>query len=90
MVDNFGNAQGTHAGMGAPAISAVAVTPHDSNDIDVTRSLYVGGAGNIKVDMHETGTAVTFEGVLAGSILPLRVSRVYSADTTATLIVALY
>jgi hypothetical protein len=36
------------------------------------------------------GTTLTFTGVQAGSILPIQVKRVYSTDTTATGIVALY
>jgi len=49
----------------------------------------VGGAGNIKVDTLG-GDTVTFTGVLAGSILPVRILKVYSTDTTATNIVAVY
>lgn len=71
------------------AYDAAAVTPNDSTDIRPTRGLYVGGAGNIKVDMA-LGNVVTFTGVLAGSILPVQVVKVYSTDTTATNIVALY
>lgn len=72
------------------AHGAGAVTPSDSTALNPTRGLYVGGAGNIKVDMAMGGTAVTFVGVLAGSILPIQVVKVYSTDTTATSIVALY
>lgn len=79
------------ANLESPAWDAVALTPADSDlSRPATRALYVGGAGNVKVDMSGTGTAVTFTGVLAGSILPIRVDRVYSTDTTATAIVALY
>ena len=71
------------------AYDAAAVTPSDSADIRPTRGLFVGAAGNIKVDMA-LGTTLTFTGVQAGSILPIQVKRVYSTDTTATDIVALY
>jgi hypothetical protein len=71
------------------AYDAAAVTPSDSVDIRPTRSLFVGVAGNIKVDMA-LGTTLTFTNVLAGSILPVQVKRVYSTGTTATSIVALY
>lgn len=75
----------------APALGAVAVTPSDAADLTVvpTRSLWVGGAGNVNVDMAD-GTTVLFSGVTAGTILPLQVKRVRSTSTTATLIVALY
>lgn len=77
-------------GIDAPAANAAAVTPNDSADLtNVSRSLYVGGAGDIKVDMADVGT-VTFTGVVAGSILPIRVKRVYSTGTTATTILVLY
>ena len=73
-----------------PAHHAVAVTPNDGADLtDTTRALYVGAAGDVKVDMYGSGT-VTFVGVTAGSVLPVRVDRVYSTGTTATSIVALW
>jgi hypothetical protein len=71
------------------AYDASSVTPSDSADILPTRGLYIGGAGDVKVDMA-LGNTVTFVGLLAGSILPVQVKRVYSTDTTATSIVALY
>lgn len=74
-----------------PAWNAAAVTPNDSADLAQTaRALYIGGAGDVKVDMASTGSAVTFAGCLAGTILPIRVERVYSTDTTATNIVAMW
>lgn len=70
----------------------VAVTPHDSTDIrngNLTRGLYVGGAGNL-VAVNNNETAVTFTGVLAGTVLPIQCKRVNSTSTTATNIVALF
>lgn len=72
------------------AHSAEAVTPSDSTVLKPTRGLYVGAAGNVKVDMAERGTAVTFVGLQAGTLLPVQVIKVYSTDTDATDIVALY
>ena len=73
-----------------PAYNAVEVAPNDGVDLtNTSRALYVGGAGDVKVDMYGTGT-VTFVGVSAGSLLPVRVDRVYSTGTTATSIVALW
>ena len=72
-----------------PASDAIAVTPHDTTELDtVCRALYVGGAGNVSVVMN--GTVVTFAGVGAGQILPIRTSLVRATLTTATSIVALY
>lgn len=74
----------------SPAEYAAAVTPSDSIDLTkVPRALYVGGSGNLNVDMPD-GSTVQFNGVLGGSILPVRVKRVRSTNTTATYIVALY
>lgn len=88
MADTFSNNSQTLDG---PAWNAAAVTPNDSADLAQTcRALYIGGAGNVKVDMAETGSAVTFVGCLAGTILPIRAERVYDTDTTATNIVALW
>jgi hypothetical protein len=36
------------------------------------------------------GDIVTLQGITAGSLIPLRVVRVYSTGTTATLLVGLY
>jgi len=72
-----------------PAYTFEAVTPHDSTNFKLCRSLYVGGAGNV-VAVDNDGNAVTFTGVPAGAILPIAVKRVNSTNTTATAIVALY
>ncbi len=77
-------------GLTSPADNASAVTPSDSTDLAYTsRALYVGGAGNLVVTMVGGGD-VTFTAVPAGSILPIRVSRVKATSTTATSIVNLY
>lgn len=77
-------------GLTSPADNAAAVTPSDSTDLAFnSRALYVGGAGNLVVTMAGGGD-VTFTAVPAGSILPIRVSRVKATSTTATSIVNLY
>ena len=78
------------SGLISPAGSIVAVTPNDSSDLDyITRGLYIGGAGDVAVEGLISGT-VTFVGVPAGSILPIRVKKVLETGTTATSIVALW
>jgi hypothetical protein len=73
-----------------PAVNFVAVTPHDSTNLaQEARALFVGGAGNVAC-INKAGTAVTFVGVTAGSILPVRTLRINSTNTTATYIVALF
>lgn len=82
----------TAANRGAvPAYSAAAVTPSDTVDLtNVTRGLYIGTAGNVSVNMYESGAAVVFTGVPAGTVLPIRVTRVLATNTTASNIVALW
>ena len=77
-------------GFGQPAANAESITPSDSTDLEaITRGIYVGGAGNIAVVMLGGGS-VTFVGVLAGTILPIRVTRVKDTNTTATSLIGLY
>lgn len=71
-----------------PASGAAAVTPSDSTELNC-RALYVGTSGNVVVHMPNRDTAITFSGVLGGTILPVSVRRVMAA-TTASNIVALY
>lgn len=72
-----------------PARSAAEVTFNDSSLINPTRAIYVGSTGNVKVDFVD-GTTVTFSSVSAGTLLPIRVNKIYSTGTTATDIIALY
>lgn len=72
------------AGLNFPAEHAEVVTPSDSTDLGVvSRSLYIGGAGNVSVVML-SGATVTFSNLAAGSLLPVRVSRVRATGTSAT------
>lgn len=72
-----------------PATNAVLITPSDSTDlVAVTRAVYVGTTGNMKVTMQDSGT-VLFTGIPAGTTLPIRVSRIWSTTTTASTIIAL-
>lgn len=68
---------------------AVAITPHDTDDIQQTVAIYVGGIGNLKVDM-KGGNAVTFQAVPVGTVLEIRATRVYATGTTATNLLGLY
>jgi hypothetical protein len=70
------------------AHGAVAVTKSDSTVLQITRSLYIGGTGDVAVTMAD-GQVVTFSAVAVG-ILPVQVTKVMSTNTTATLILALY
>ena len=67
-----------------PAANAVAITAGASPLAEPTRAIYVGGAGNITVTMLG-GQSVTFTGVPAGAILPIRATHVTAATATALL-----
>lgn len=78
-------ADSTFGGVGEPAVYAVSITPSDSTDlVTVSRAIYVGGAGNLVVTMLGGGDA-TFTAVPAGTILPIRVTRVKTSTATALL-----
>ena len=69
---------------------AFTVTPHDTNLLPVaTRGIYVGGSGDV-AGYTVSGNQVTFAGVPAGGILPVRLARITVTGTTATQIVGLY
>ena len=76
-------------GVITPAVRGAAITPHDTNEIEVTRGIYVGGAGNLTVKFKDDSSTVVITGVLAGQVYPFRVLLVHT-DTTATNLVALY
>jgi hypothetical protein len=65
------------------------VTKSDTVSFSVpVAGLYVGGAGDVTV-LTQLGTTLLFSAVPAGTILPIRCSKVFSTGTTATLITAL-
>ncbi len=71
-----------------PAQGAKAITPHDTNSQKVSKGIYVGGGGNIKLKSYD-GNTVTFIAVVAGTILPVAATIVFDTDTTATYLIAL-
>ena len=86
-----------------PAMMADVITPSDSVNLTEpvsgspiqSRGVWVGVAGNISVEMYDpedrlTDKTVILVGVLAGSILPISVTRVNSTSTTATDIAILW
>lgn len=73
----------------SPFSGAAEVTPHDDNNLAVdARSLYIGGAGSIRVTTVG-GNTVTFANHPVG-YFPGRARRVHATGTTATNIVALW
>ncbi|HQS65375.1 hypothetical protein [Acidovorax sp.] len=72
------------------ATFAAVITASDTERIKATRALWVGSAGDVKVDMVGDGQSVVLSGVQVGTLLPIVVTRVYATGTTATNLVALY
>lgn len=80
----------TSADATVAAMRAADISPSDATVYgQPTRSIYVGGAGSVRVDMVRGGT-VTFSNVPAGTVLPIQVLRVYATGTSATAMIALY
>lgn len=76
-------------GYESPAVGGEEVTPSDDNDLtQVTRAIWVSGAGVLEVIMLD-GSQLTFSGIQAGTLLPIRVTRVLES-TSATGIVAVW
>lgn len=74
----------------APASRAFAITPADgANLTNNIRAIYVGGAGNLKIDTVG-GDTVTLTGVLVGVVYWIRAKKVNSTGTTATNLIGLY
>lgn len=76
----------------SPASGAYAITPGDATQLTQTRGLYVGGAGDLAVEMlnpESGGATVIFKAVPVGTLLPIAVERVLSTGTTATFIIGL-
>lgn len=88
--DDFAQYRYAGVGFSSPAYHAAVVTPNDNNDLsDVTRWVFIGGAGALAV-ITAGGETLTISGLTAGTLLPLRVSRIQATGTTATNIVALW
>ena len=77
------------AGLTSPADDFVAVTKSDTANLPFRcRGIYVGGTGDVIVLAQDMVTSVTFTAVPAGTLLPIRTSRVMNGST-ATAMVAL-
>jgi hypothetical protein len=74
----------------SPPENAIEVVGEDSADLAyATRALYIGGGGDLRVRMLGGGT-VTLANVPSGTLIPLRVTRIFATGTTATEILGLW
>ena len=72
----------------SPPTHAVEITPDDDTDLEhVTRAIYVGVQGSVKVDT-QGGETVTYVGLIGR--LTGRFTRVYATGTDATDIIGEY
>lgn len=77
--------------MDGPGRYSFAVTPNDGTDLaHITRMLYVGGAGNISLQLEKDTANTTLNSVPAGTMLYLRVRKINATGTTANSIVGIY
>lgn len=77
-------------GSGEPAVFAFPISPSDADYLPfVPRAVYVGGSGNLAV-MTAGLDIVVLVGVAVGSVLPVRVIKVFATGTTATNLVGFY
>lgn len=84
MADAFADYAG---GLDSPASNAATITPGAGALSQVTRGIYVGGAGNVTVNTVGGQTGVVFV-AQAGAVIPVRATHVTAA--TATDLVALW
>lgn len=82
--------QSHQTGLSSPATQAVAITKSDDDDLaNAVRAIYVGGAGNVALIPVGQDDSVVFQGVQAGTWLPVRTKKVLATGTTATALVGL-
>jgi hypothetical protein len=74
----------------SPPEEAAAIAPDDAAPLaHVTRAVYVGSGGDLRVRMLKGGV-VTLASVPGGSLIPLRVSQIYATGSTASDLVGLW
>jgi hypothetical protein len=82
-IDDFG---GLQPGASSDISHLAVVTPDDANDLPhVTRSIYLGAVGAVKVTMLGGETVVIPSGLLSANAgHRIRISRIWATGTTAT------
>lgn len=76
--------------LGGKVKAAFIITPSDTVDLTFpTTKLYVGVAGDVKVDLTGVGTGIVFKSLQVG-FHDICAKKIYFTDTTATNLVAVY
>jgi hypothetical protein len=65
-------------------------TAGNKSPYNCTVGLWVGGAGDLYVDLVDGSTNVSFLGVPAGTWMPLAVTKIYGATSTVSKVTAVY
>lgn len=74
----------------APAQNCFAIAPHDTAELPlVTKSIYVGQAGDLALLPLRGQTVVIFRNLQAGMMLDVRARTILATGTTAADIVGL-
>lgn len=69
---------------------AVAITPHDTNDLSIPVTVYCGTSGTVTCyPANDASTPVTVT-VQAGGFVPFRTQRILATGTTATGLIGVY
>lgn len=72
-----------------PIEGGFSITPNDSANLpEVTRALYIGEGGSLRCTTND-GQTLTFSGLMPGTLLPIRATRVHASGTTATAVLGL-
>ncbi|MDF2732197.1 MAG: hypothetical protein K0S92_828 [Desertimonas sp.] len=66
----------------ATSLKAVAL----GSDLPDHRGIWVGGSGNLDVQLIHGGATVTIPGVIGGTLLPLRVKQIMNTSTATGLL----
>ncbi|SNR66917.1 spike base protein, RCAP_Rcc01079 family [Paracoccus sediminis] len=79
IIDKF---SGVAAGLSAPAGTIFTIEPDDAADLPIlTRAINVARSGDLRVTMADGTTGTLF--LAAGSLVDLRVRRVWATGTSA-------
>ena len=74
-----------------PAGNAMAMAPEQEfPDGIYCRAIYVGGAGDLAVEMAQDHSTVIFPNVAAGMYYPIRAAKILAAGTTASNLVIMW
>ncbi len=72
-----------------PFEGASEIVPSDTKTIPLTRAIYVGTGGDLRIAFSDHSVA-TLRGIKSGSVLPVRAQAILKKGTTAQHLTALY